>query len=121
MVQNNNEQKKPHEEGNTPTPAELEKLKSDLQKEHDKAINLSKNSKAEILQELEHGESHNQKEFEHEMMRQTDFPHINPEDKESPEAKLSDMFQTIETESAAYDYSRTLFPKFTQVCEQSRI
>lgn len=120
MVQDKNEHNKIPEGDNNLDPSEMEKLRNDLKKEHNDAINLSKKSKAEILEEIEHSESHNQRELEQEMMRQTDFPKINPE-KKSPEAQLSDMFHRIETDDTLYEYSNTLFPRFTQTCEQSKI
>lgn len=119
MVKDNNEQHKIPEGDDRLTPSEKEKWKKDLKREHDEAINFSKKSKAEILHELEKNESHAQKESMKEMMRQTDAPEVVPENETPEKNQLDAMFREIKTDDAIYDYSRTLFPKFTQLCESS--
>lgn len=121
MVQDKNEHNKIPEGNNKLSPSELEKLRNDLKKEHDEAISSSKNAKANILHELEQDESHSQREAAKEMMRQADAPEIAPENNTTEKNQLDEMFREIKTDDAAYEYSRTLFPRFTQTCESSRL
>jgi len=121
MVQDKNEHEKIPEGSNNLNPSDAEKLKNELKKEHDRAINFSKKSKAEILQELEQDESRSQYESMQEAMRQSDAPKVLPENNTPEKSQLDEMFREIQTDHALYDYSQTLFPKFTQVCEQSRL
>lgn len=120
MVKDKNEHNK-LPEGEEINPSELEKLRHDLKREHDKAISSSKNAKADILHELEQDESYNQQEAAKEMMRQADAPEITPKDNTLEKNQLDEMFRDIKTDDAVYSYSRTLFPRFTQVCESSRL
>lgn len=106
MVQDNNEHKKPQEGGDNLNPAEREKLKSDLQKEHDEAVNLSKKAKAEILHELEKKDNTNQRQLAQDLMRQSDFPKLNPEQSESPDARIREIFEEIRTDHVKYDFFR---------------
>jgi hypothetical protein len=122
MVHDNNEQKKPNEGGDNLSPSELEKRQNDLKKaENEAIIGSSKNERTEILQELENKESHSQREAVKEMMRQADAPEIAPENNTIEKNQLDEMFREIKTDDAVYEYSRTLFPRFTQACESSRL
>ncbi len=121
MVHDKKEHNNLPEGGDNLSPSELEKLRHDLKKEHDEAISSSKNAKANILHELEQGESHTQREAAKEMMRQADAPEIAPENNTPEKNQLDEMFREIKTDDAVYDYSRTLFPKITQKCESSRL
>ena len=122
MVLDNNEHKKPEEGGEYLSPSEIEKLRNELKKEHDEAVNLSKKSKAEILHELEKSDNASQKEYLQDAMRQTDFPEIHPEGNNSPEYReLQEMFAEIQTDHVEYPFFRRVFPSFIRVCESSRI
>jgi hypothetical protein len=122
MVQDNNEHKKPEEGSEHLTPSEMEKLKNELKKEHDEAVNLSKKSKAEILHELEKSDNANQKEAVKNMMRQTDFPEMRPHENNSREyEELQKMFAEIQTDHVQYNFLRKLFPSFIRKLENSRL
>lgn len=121
MVYDKNEHNNLPEGGDNLSPSELEKLRYDLKKEHDEAISSSKNAKANILHELEQDESHSQREAAKEQLRQADAPEITPENNSPEKNQLDEMFREIKTDDAVYKYSRTLFPKFTETCEQSAL
>lgn len=122
MVQDNNEHKIPQEGNDHLSPSEMEKLKNELKKEHDEAVNLSKRSKAEILHELEKSYNADQKEAMKNMLRHADFPEIHPEGNNSPEYReLQEIFTEIQTDHVEYPFFRRVFPNFIHVCESSRI
>lgn len=121
MIPNNNEQKRPSEGNDKTDQSEIDKLRNDLKKEQNKALKISRQGKAEIALNIEAGQSQKEKQWAQEIMKASDFPHSHTENQESSESEFDNMFSTIELDSSAYDYSHTLFPKFTQVCEQSRI
>jgi len=122
MVQDNNENKKPEEGSEHLSPSEMEKLKNELKKEHDEAVNLSKKSKAEILHELEKSDNADQKEAVKNMMRQTGFPEMRPDGNDSPEyEQLQKMFEEIKTDHVEYNFLRKLFPSFIKKLESSRL
>lgn len=118
MVQNNKEHL------NQPGADKPNKHNPETQKyreERNQTINEAKKLEHELAHKLEAHEIHREKEETLEAMRQSDAPKVLPENNTPEKNQLDEMFREIKTDNTVYDYSRTLFPKFTQSCEQSRL
>lgn len=118
MVQNNKEHL--HQAG-ADHPEKKNPETQKYREERNQAINEAKKLEHELAHKLEAHENNREKEETLEAMRQSDAPKVLPENNTPEKNQLDEMFREIQTDDALYDYSRTLFPKFTQVCEQSRL
>lgn len=117
MVQNNKEHLNPGADQPDKKNPETHKYRE----ERNQAINEAKKLEHELAHKLEAHEHHREKEETLAAMRQSDAPQISPENNSREKNQLDEMFREIRTDDALYDYSRTLFPKFTETCEQSAL
>lgn len=117
MVQNNKEHLNPGADQPEKKNPETQKYRE----ERNQAINEAKKLEHELAHKLEAHEHHREKEETLAAMRQSDAPQISPENNSREKNQLDEMFREIRTDDALYDYSRTLFPKFTETCEQSAL
>lgn len=117
MVQDNKEHLNPGAD----QPEKQNPENQQYREERNQAINQAKKLEHELAHKLEAHENHREKEETLAAMRQSDAPQISPENNPPEKNQLNEMFREIKTDDALYDYSRTLFPKFTKVCEQSSL
>ena len=123
VFKDDNEHNKPKEGGenwgeNTP---ESLKMK-EFQKERKEALDTARKLESELAHQLETDEAHQENTEAEELMRQSDFPGVSPENPDSPEyAELRKMFEEIKTDHIEYPFFRRLFPNFIRVCESSRM
>lgn len=117
MVQNNKEHLNPGADQPEKKNPETQRYRE----ERDQAINEAKKLEHELAHKLEAHEHHREREETLKNLRQSDAPQISPENNSREKNQLEALFREIRTDDAVYDYSRTLFPKFTQTCEQSTL